>query len=104
MVTFDHRGHGLSGLVDGLPGYANSLADLSQDLLAVMESATARHPDLPLFLFGESMGGAASGLRLQRGHAAKCEVWLSFCLLQSCDCAGACNRLQARKCEHVQAL
>ena len=59
-MTFDHRGHGLSGLVDGLPGYTNSFADYVQDLLAVLTFATERHPGLPYFLFGESMGGVRS--------------------------------------------
>jgi acylglycerol lipase len=56
-VTFDLRGHGESGKVDGIRGYA-SFADHVTDLLAVLRYATDRHVGLPVFLFGESMGGA----------------------------------------------
>jgi len=53
VYALDHAGHGFSGgrRVDG--GHANWIPDL--DVLRL--HAAARHPGLPLFLLGHSMGG-----------------------------------------------
>lgn len=57
VVTFDLRGHGRSGLVDGIPGYAHKFEDFTNDTAAVLQFAQERHPGMPSFLWGESMGG-----------------------------------------------
>jgi alpha-beta hydrolase superfamily lysophospholipase len=57
-MTFDLRGHGRSGLVDGLPCYTASINDYQNDLLDVLQFAQERHVGMPSFLWAESMGGA----------------------------------------------
>lgn len=60
----DHHGHGRS---DGRPGrvvLADAVADLDQLITSV---AIARHPHLPQFLLGHSMGGAIA-LRYAIAH------------------------------------
>jgi alpha-beta hydrolase superfamily lysophospholipase len=57
VVTYDWRGHGLSGVVDGRPGYCSKFRDHVEDLLAVLQHAQDRHVGLPCFLFAESSGG-----------------------------------------------
>ena len=49
----DLRGHGLS---DGKRGDIESFAELEADVAAAVGWARKRHPGLPLFLLGESMG------------------------------------------------
>lgn len=50
----DHRGHGLSG---GRRVHLDDYADWLADLDAVRRTVAARHPGLPVFLLGHSMGG-----------------------------------------------
>ncbi len=49
----DLRGHGLS---DGIRGDIESFAELEADISATVGWARERHPGLPLYLLGESMG------------------------------------------------
>lgn len=51
----DHRGHGRS---EGPRGVVANLEDTVADVDRVVEMARAEHPDLPVFLFAHSMGGA----------------------------------------------
>ena len=54
LFAYDLRGHGRSGGPRGsLPAYDALLDDLGR----VVAAAQQEHPDLPLFLFGHSMGG-----------------------------------------------
>ena len=54
VYSWDHRGHGRSG---GRRGHVNRWTDYTTDLRAVLARARAQHaPDLPLFVFGHSMG------------------------------------------------
>ncbi|NQV41972.1 MAG: alpha/beta hydrolase [Candidatus Marinimicrobia bacterium] len=53
-VGFDLRGHGKSS---GKRNYINSFQDYLNDLQEVLNRTRSSHPDLPLFLFGHSMGG-----------------------------------------------
>jgi acylglycerol lipase len=50
----DHRGHGKS---DGVKGNINRMSDVVTDLETMIRSSAGRHPDLPMFLYGHSMGG-----------------------------------------------
>ncbi|MDA8020932.1 MAG: alpha/beta hydrolase [Thermoanaerobaculia bacterium] len=50
----DLRGHGRS---DGLRVHVESFDEYHRDLGAVRDIVVRRHPDLPLFLVGHSMGG-----------------------------------------------
>ena len=54
LFAADLRGHGRSG---GARGYVSSIEDFMQDLDTLLEQARARYPDLPLILYGHSLGG-----------------------------------------------
>lgn len=54
VAAGDHRGHGRS---HGVKGNIDRMTLLLDDLDAVIRSAAQRHPGLPLFLLGHSMGG-----------------------------------------------
>jgi len=51
---FDLRGHGQSG---GPRGYTPSYQSQMDDISDFLSDAKKRYPDLPLFLYGHSMGG-----------------------------------------------
>ncbi|UVC06901.1 alpha/beta hydrolase [Rhizobium sp. TH2] len=60
VYGFDHRGHGLTTAPDAEPGRfakRDGEAKVLADLKTVREHAEARHPGLPIILFGHSMGG-----------------------------------------------
>lgn len=50
----DHRGHGRS---DGVRGNIDRMSTVVTDLETMIRSIAGRHPDLPMFLYGHSMGG-----------------------------------------------
>ncbi len=50
----DLRGHGRSG---GIRGHFPSAEAVMQDMDILIEKAQKRYPDLPLFLYGHSLGG-----------------------------------------------
>lgn len=50
----DLRGHGRSG---GARGHISSIEDFMKDIDLLLEQARLRYPDLPLFLYGHSLGG-----------------------------------------------
>ncbi|MFZ3069544.1 MAG: lysophospholipase [Anaerolineaceae bacterium] len=54
VVGFDQRGHGNSS---GERGYIPSVKQLMDDISSVIELAQAKNPDLPVFLYGHSLGG-----------------------------------------------
>jgi acylglycerol lipase len=60
----DHNAHGRSGGKRGRVSLAGAIADLNQ---MIMRVSVARHPDLPQFLLGHSMGGAIA-LRYAIAH------------------------------------
>lgn len=53
VYGMDHQGHGKS---DGLRVYFDSLETPVADLKAFFEKIRAAHPDLPVFMWGHSMG------------------------------------------------
>ncbi|CAN7250496.1 alpha/beta fold hydrolase [Rhizobium sp. LjRoot254] len=60
VYGFDHRGHGLTNAPDAELGRfakRDGEAKVLADLKTVREHAEARHSDLPVILFGHSMGG-----------------------------------------------
>jgi acylglycerol lipase len=59
VYTFDLRGHGQS---DGDRTYVQSFRDYLSDLAIFLSLVQDREPDLPLFLFGHSLGGAIATL------------------------------------------
>ncbi len=50
----DLRGHGRSG---GARGHISSIEDFMQDIDLLLKQAQTRYPDLPLILYGHSLGG-----------------------------------------------
>ena len=54
LCSYDARGQGRSG---GKWAYVDRYEQLMDDLGAFLDLATARHPGLPRFLYGHSMGG-----------------------------------------------
>jgi acylglycerol lipase len=54
IFTFDHRGHGYS---EGKKGHARSIEQFIEDVEHVLMKCRSIFLDLPIFLFGHSMGG-----------------------------------------------
>jgi alpha-beta hydrolase superfamily lysophospholipase len=54
LSSYDARGHGRSG---GKRVHAESFEPLMEDLDTFLKLASARHPGVPRFLYGHSMGG-----------------------------------------------
>ena len=54
IFTFDLRGHGKS---EGKRGHASSYEILLDDVEEILKTARAEYNDLPLFLYGHSLGG-----------------------------------------------
>lgn len=54
LFTSDLRGHGRSG---GARGHINSIEDFMQDIDVLFEQARSRYPEMPMFLYGHSLGG-----------------------------------------------
>jgi acylglycerol lipase len=54
VYGLDHRGHGRSG---GRRAHLDDYADWLSDFDVFRRAVVARHPDLPVFLLGHSMGG-----------------------------------------------
>jgi alpha-beta hydrolase superfamily lysophospholipase len=57
VYAVDHRGHGRS---QGKRAQLGRLEYVVADLRAFVDLAAGRHPDLPVYLLGHSMGGAIS--------------------------------------------
>lgn len=57
LVGFDLRGHGRSG---GARGHFPSLEIIMQDIRQFFKFLVQRYPDIPHFLYGQSMGGLLS--------------------------------------------
>jgi acylglycerol lipase len=64
VYGLDHHGHGRSAGKRGRVGLTAAVTDLDQLILTV---SRARHPELPQFLLGHSMGGAIA-LRYAIAH------------------------------------
>lgn len=54
VIALDLQGHGKSG---GVRGHILSYESAVQDITHLLDEARSRHPGLPLFLYGHSMGG-----------------------------------------------
>lgn len=70
MVAIDHRGHGADALAaDRLGDYGEGgFQSVESDLLALVEWVRATEPDVPLILFGHSMGSMiAQALAIDQG-------------------------------------
>ena len=67
VYAYDQRGFGATANPGVWPGAATMAADLAM----VARLTAARHPDLPLYLLGESMGGAVVVATLTRAGLTK---------------------------------
>ena len=54
LFSFDHRGHGRSG---GARGHISSIDDFLNDIDFLLEKARTRYPNMPILLYGHSLGG-----------------------------------------------
>ena len=54
LMTCDLRGHGKS---EGQRGHARDYTALMDDIFQLLERVKEQYPDLPLFLYGHSLGG-----------------------------------------------
>ncbi|MBX2842404.1 MAG: lysophospholipase [Flammeovirgaceae bacterium] len=54
IFTYDQRGHGIS---EGKRGHTPSFRQLMEDLDQMLDLVIQKFPDLPIFLYGHSMGG-----------------------------------------------
>ena len=57
VYALDLRGHGRS---EGQRGHINSWSEFRQDLNAFIQLVATKEPTLPLYLLGQSLGGAIS--------------------------------------------
>ncbi len=55
MLAFDHRGHGKS---PGKRGHIPDYESLLDDIAAALTVTRERYPEVPVFLYGHSMGGS----------------------------------------------
>jgi alpha-beta hydrolase superfamily lysophospholipase len=54
VFGWDHTGHGRS---EGTPGHIGSFAELLDPAAAYLKRITAQEPQVPVYIFGHSMGG-----------------------------------------------
>ncbi len=78
VVTFDLRGHGLS---EGKKGHAPSYLRLMEDIDLLVHRTREYFPEVPVFLYGHSMGGNlvlgyAVGRSLQMAGVVSTSPWL----------------------------
>jgi acylglycerol lipase len=57
VVALDHRGHGQSG---GKRGHFSSIENVEDDIQNLIQETSARFPQLPVFLYGHSLGAMLS--------------------------------------------
>ncbi|WLR91180.1 alpha/beta fold hydrolase [Shinella zoogloeoides] len=82
VYAHDHRGHGFTTAPDAPRGQfapCNGIGRVIADMRAVRDHAVARHPGLPVVLFGHSMGGLLA-LAFAEAHPADIDalaVWNS---------------------------
>jgi alpha-beta hydrolase superfamily lysophospholipase len=78
----DLRGHGRS---DGKRGHLPHYTDLMNDISTMISSISDRHPGVPLFLYGHSMGGNLVLNHILRRPAAVTGVIITSPLLRLID-------------------
>jgi predicted alpha/beta hydrolase len=71
VTTFDYRGIGLSAPASLRGFHVNILDWAREDCAAVIDFVCARHPGVPLYWIGHSLGGQLIGLIPNREHIAR---------------------------------
>jgi len=82
IYGFDHRGHGRTRAPDAPLGrfaQRDGEAKVLADLAAVRQFAQAAHPDLPVILFGHSMGGMIAA----RAAETEPQAYAGLCIWNS---------------------
>ena len=92
VITYDQRGHGQSS---GRRAYIASFDLYLDDLGAMLAKARIARPDVPLFLFGHSMGGAVSTLYCLEREAEIDGLILSSAALRLPDIAPLLQRFSS---------
>ncbi len=82
IETFDLRGHGKS---DGVRAYVRSFDEYLQDVEIFYSRVLGRHPGLPLFIYGHSMGATIGALYVITRNPDINGVLLSGILLKMGD-------------------
>jgi len=82
IETFDLRGHGKS---DGAKAFVRSFDEYLQDVEIFYSRVLGRHPDLPLFIYGHSMGATIGALYIITRNPDINGVLLSGILLKMGD-------------------
>jgi acylglycerol lipase len=77
--AFDQRGFGAAPK----PGMWPGVSALTRDLMSLIALVRARHPKVPLYLLGESMGGGVVMVTLKRAHEQAQEMGLSGVILSA---------------------
>jgi alpha-beta hydrolase superfamily lysophospholipase len=96
--AYDHQGHGRSS---GTRGHVRRFADLLDDLETRLDALRQQHPDLPIVLLGQSMGGlvvAAFAVERQPNVAG---AILTSAALALPDDLSRLRRLAAKILRHV---
>ncbi|MBD3949244.1 alpha/beta hydrolase [Tuanshanicoccus lijuaniae] len=65
VIANDHRGHGRSLSTDYPKGYLNGFDEIISDLALVTDFGQTLYPDLPIYLYGHSMGSMLARLYLK---------------------------------------
>lgn len=92
VFAFDHRGHGLTRAPDAPMGrfaWRNGEERLLLDLAAVRRRAQAQNPDLPVILFGHSMGAMIAA----RAAETEPDAYAGLCLWNAHLDPGLAGRL-----------
>ncbi len=92
VLAYDQRGHGHSG---GRRAYVHAFDQYLDDLGAMLKIARRNFPNLPLFLFGHSMGGAVSTLYCLERQAAVEGLILSSPALKLPDVAPLLQKMSS---------
>ncbi len=93
VLSFDSRGHGLSG---GQRGHINSWADYRQDLKKMVDHFGEQSGDLPLFIFGHSFGSLIVLDYILRNPEGLSGAIISASALQPVDVASEFQKVAAR--------
>lgn len=58
----DHKGHGRTGVRNGDAGIVDNFNEYYEDLDLLVDMAISDYPDLPIYMFGHSMGGLITSM------------------------------------------
>lgn len=75
VCALDLRGHGLS---EGVRGHVPDINPIVDDCVQYFDSVRSKCPNLPAFLYGESLGGAIAMLVCLRGQSTR--TWAGLIL------------------------